>query len=247
MDINLLLEKKEKPLIIAHRGGSLLERENTISAYRKSIELKVDIVETDVRETSDGIIVSFHDANLERLAGKKGNIRDFTLEELKKIYPEIPTLEEVLNFCKGKLPVIIEVKEIGFEKKLIEIIEKKEAIRKVIILSFKEDVVRKIKLLNPSIEIGNLVRVKGFSIPWFFYGRHQANVLVKKTLELGAKVLVLNFGFYSQTLLKKCHKNNIALWLWTVNNTDKMKKFIEAGVDGIITDAPDKLIYALSR
>lgn len=246
MDVDILSGRQKKPLIIAHRGGSLLERENTIPAYRKSIELKVDIVETDVRETADGIIVSFHDSNLERLAGKKGNIKDFTFEELKKIDPKIPTLEEIISVCKGNVPLIIEVKEKGFEQKLVEIIEKEKVVSEVIVLSFKEDIVRKVKLLNPSIEIGNLVRVRKFYIPWFFYDRYQANVLVKRTLELGAKVLVLNFDFYSKVLLKKCHKNNIAVWLWAVNELNLMNKFIEAGVDGIITDAPDKLINVIS-
>lgn len=239
MDIITLLESHKKPLIIAHRGGSLIARENTISAYKKSIELSVDIVETDVRETSDGYIVSFHDTNLERLANTKGEIKDFTLEELKKIYPEMPTLEEVLNFCKGRVPVIIEVKEKGFEKKLVKIIEEEKILNEVIILSFKEDVIKKIKELNSEIHVGNLVRVNLLSV--------NIENFVEKTLELNAKVLCLNFNGFTKKLLEKCHENKVALWLWTVNTQELMKEFIEYGVDGIITDVPDKLIYVFSN
>lgn len=246
MFIKKLLEPHEKPLIISHRGGSLLVKENTISAYKKSIELKVDLVETDVRMTKDGFIVCFHDKTLDRIAGVKDELKNLTLKELKKINSDIPTLEELLDFCNSKVSVIIEVKEKGFEEKLIEIIERKNAIKEIIVISFEEEIVKRIKILKPAIEIGNLTKVDLPAIHKLS-AKHQADNLVEKTLKLGAKALVLNYSAFSEEILNRCHEYNITLWLWTVNDIDNMRKFVELKVDGIATDSPDKLIKILSE
>lgn len=246
MDIKKLLEPHEKPLIISHRGGSLIAKENTLSAYKKSIELKVDIVETDVRMTKDGFIVCFHDKTLDRIAEVKGELKNLTLKELKKINSDIPTLEELLDFCNSKVSVIIEVKEIGFEEKLIEIIERKNAIKEIIVISFEEEIVKRIKILKPAIETGNLMKVDLPAI-YKLSAKHQADNLVEKTLKLGAKVLVLNYSAFSEEILNRCHEHNITLWLWTVNDIDNMRKFVELKVDGIATDSPDKLIKIVSE
>ena len=100
--------------ITAHRGDSLKALENTLPAFEKAIESGSDWIELDVNETKDNVPVVFHDCNLKRIMGKDAKIRDLTLEEIKAVHPadsmgpafggiRIPSLEEALNTCKGKI------------------------------------------------------------------------------------------------------------------------------------------------
>ena len=98
----------------SHRGDSVKALENTLPAFEKAIESGADWIELDVKETRDNVPVVFHDSSLKRLMGQDGTIREMPLEEIKKLHPavsmgpgysniKIPTLEETLDTCKGRI------------------------------------------------------------------------------------------------------------------------------------------------
>ena len=131
----------QKVEITAHRGDSIKALENTIPAFEKAIESGADWIELDVKETRDNVPVVFHDSSLKRLMGQDGTIREMTLEEIKKLHPaasmgpgynnvKIPTLEETLDTCKGRIKLNIEIKEDGtessdFTERVIQLIRDK--------------------------------------------------------------------------------------------------------------------------
>ena len=116
-------------LKIGHRGARAYEPENTVSSYKKALELGVDAVELDVRRTKDGEIIVIHDAEVDRTTNGKGLVSQLTLKEIKQFNTEkdqkIPTLEEALDFLDKKVKVLIELKETGFEEKTLKTIRKK--------------------------------------------------------------------------------------------------------------------------
>ena len=130
--------------ITAHRGDSLKALENTLPAFEKAIESGSDWIELDVNETKDNVPVVFHDCNLKRIMGKDAKIRDLTLEEIKAVHPadsmgpafggiRIPSLEEALNTCKGKISLNIEIKEDGtqsgdFVDRVIQLVRDKKMV-----------------------------------------------------------------------------------------------------------------------
>ncbi len=122
--------------VVAHRGAHEGIPENTISAYRKAIELGCDFVEVDVRATKDGVLVSMHNATVDAYTqDATGTVRDFTLAELKaldigsRVGPEwreerVPTMEEVFTLCRGKIGVYLDVKEPAVIPALLELVRK---------------------------------------------------------------------------------------------------------------------------
>ena len=116
--------------ITAHRGGARKAPENTISALEYSIECGADFAEIDVQETKDGELILLHDDSLKRTAGVSKNVWEMNLAQIRKLDAgtsfhkrfrgeKIPTLEEVLKFCKGKLDLNIEIKYNGKDRKSV--------------------------------------------------------------------------------------------------------------------------------
>lgn len=152
--------KKEKPLILGHRGVPISHQENTLSGFRKAVELGIDGVELDVFLTADDKAVVFHDEDIERLTGEKGKITEMTWDEISKrriqskidmghnvvdygTQERIPLLEEVLDAFKDKLMINIEMKAYAPKwsrrhtgTEVARIIRKTKAENSVIITSF---------------------------------------------------------------------------------------------------------------
>ncbi len=116
-------------LKIGHRGARAYAPENTITSFRKAIELDVDAIEFDVRKTKDNKLVVIHDSDVKRTTNGKGLVSDLKLVEIKELSAEgnekIPTLEEALDFIDRKVKIFIELKEVGSEKQVLDAVHKK--------------------------------------------------------------------------------------------------------------------------
>ncbi len=228
--------------ITAHRGDSSKALENTLPAFEKAIESGSDWIELDVNETRDNVPVVFHDCNLKRLMGKDARIRDLTLEELKAVHPaasmgsafggiQIPTLEEVLNTCKGRIYLDIEVKEDAgqssdFTDRVIQLIRDKGMVDQCMITSFDYNVLVKAKAAEPSLKTGYITS-KDIGDP----GQYTAADQFMISIELVKKELV--------DQLHSLGKKAVA---WTVNDLYSLKQCEKAGIDNMITDKPGSLL-----
>ena len=262
---NFIVEKNEKPWVIAHRGGRGLFPENTMAAFDGAHELAVDALEMDVCLTKDNQLVTHHDLTIDRTSNGKGNLIDHTLQELQKlnfgyhfkdlndqfIYREnkvkIPTMDEVMAKYSEKYPLIIEIKnksENGFKaaQKLFDLIQKYKIESKVIVASFHGEVLEKFRAIsqNKIITATTLNETKKFvvskklAMPFLFKPDGGA------ALQIPMKAKGLNLSKASFT--KMAHKRDMIIHYWTINTKENMRKLIEYGVDGIMTDRPDLLI-----
>ena len=217
-------------LKVGHRGARAYEPENTLRSYKKAIELGVDAVELDVRKTKDGKLVVIHDADVSKTTNGRGLINELTLKEIKALETEkgerIPTLEEALDFIDKKVKILIELKEVGYEKKVLELLKKK-GLQNVIIVSFLEDALKKVRELNKKVETG------------LIYVKHKNPI--KAALELKANYLLPLYAFTHTANVQKAHENGLKVIVWTINDVEKAKEFIKKGVDGIASDRPDIL------
>jgi glycerophosphoryl diester phosphodiesterase len=216
--------------IVAHRGASAYEPENTIRAIRRAIEFGADMVEVDAHSTRDGHLVVIHDAEVDHTTNGKGKVRDSSLQAIRKLNAgkgeKVPTLHEVLRVAKDEIGVMIEVKAIGIEKPILELIRNEEMLEQVIITSFMSDVVGNIKKLEPRIRTGQIFSWK---IP----------NIVKKAIELKATIMVPAFELVNREMVQELHGISIPIYAWTVDDPYVAKRLIEIGVDGIITNKPD--------
>jgi glycerophosphoryl diester phosphodiesterase len=219
-------------LKVGHRGAKAYEPENTLSSFKRAIELGVDAVELDVRKTKDKEIVVIHNSNVNKTTDGSGAVSDFTLEEIKKFVTEkgeqIPTLEEVLDFVGKRVKVLVELKETGIEEKVLGLIRQKGLMENVIIVSFHEDALQKVRELNDDVATG------------LIYVRHKNPI--QSALELKAEYLLPLYRFTHSANVKKAHENGLKVIVWTINKKEEVAEYRKKGVDGIASDRPDILL-----
>ncbi|MGE5892623.1 MAG: glycerophosphodiester phosphodiesterase [bacterium] len=214
-------------LKIGHRGARAYETENTIESFRKAIELGVNAIECDVRRTKDGKPVICHDDDLKRVFGHDARVDESTLKGLKKLTGnKIPSLGEALRFIDGKVEkILIELKETGYEKKVVDVIKKEKLKDRVIIVSFHEEALAAIRSHNTEIETGII-----FSKP-----RNP----VAAALRLRAQYLLPLYKLVRTGDVEKAHEKDLKVIVWTINTSEEAKAYIVKGVDGIASDRPD--------
>jgi glycerophosphoryl diester phosphodiesterase len=219
-------------LRIGHRGARAYEPENTLRSFKKALEIGVDAVELDVRKTKDNQLVVIHDADVKKTTNGKGLVSELTLKEIKGFSTEkgekIPTLKETLDFLDKKAKILIELKEAGFEENVLSLVHEKGLQKNVVIVSFLEDALRKVRELDKDVETG------------LIYAKHK-NPL-KAALELKAQYLVAFYKFTHTTNIQKAHENGLKVIVWTVNAPEEVAEYMKKGVDGIASDKPDILI-----
>lgn len=231
--------------VTAHRGYSAVYPENTIPAFKGAIQVGADWAELDVQQTADGEVIVMHDSNLKRTTGLDKEVWQVTWDEIKdldngswfdKKYQtvRIPTLEEVLKVCRGKIHLNIEIKPSGHDKDLEEQVAKllkKYHIRDTcVVSSLKYDSLRKIKQADDSIET---VYITSVSYGNFTDLEYADGYSVESTL--------LSKGF-----VNKAQKAGKQIYVWTVNSEERLEKVVGMGIDNVITDDPvmaKELIY----
>jgi glycerophosphoryl diester phosphodiesterase len=218
-------------LRIGHRGARAYEPENTIRSFKKALEIGVDAIELDVRKTKDNKLVVIHDADIKRTTNGKGLVSELTLTEIKTFSMEkgekIPTLKEALDFLDKKVKILIELKETGVEKQVLTTVGERGLQKNVIIVSFIEEALQKVKELDKEVETG------------LIYARHK-NPL-KTALELKANYLLPLYRFTHTANVQKAHENGLKVIVWTINKPEEVAEYAKKGVDGIASDKPDIL------
>jgi glycerophosphoryl diester phosphodiesterase len=238
-------------MVIAHRGFSGAAPENTLAAFRKAIDVGSDMIELDIQLSKDGKIVVIHDETLERATNGQGRVVDRTLQELKKIDAgarfraefsgeRIPTLQEVLDLAKGRVPVNIEIKNpthgqypiTELADKALREVKKAGMIDGVIFSSFNPVSLEYIKKNEPRAWVAFL-----YHRPW--------NSVPEITGERRYQVLNLRNIHLTREKAGRIRKEGIKLNVYTVNKEEELEQFVKWGVDGIITNYPDRLIQIL--
>jgi len=235
--------------IIAHRGFSSIAPENTLIAFQKAIECKADYFELDVHKTKNDSIVVIHDSSVDRTSSNdvKGEIAEMNYSDLANLTvgyhmkfgdkyenEKIPTLREALQLAKGKIKVCIEIKVYGAEKEILKIVNDLGVKDDVIIFSFYYPVLAKIRQLDKNIPILFLIdKADKMTIDY-------AKIIESNAIGVGYGTTV------TEGYLNFAHKNGIEVWKWTVNEEDEMQQLIDLGLDGLITNFPDKALEKLS-
>jgi glycerophosphoryl diester phosphodiesterase len=216
-------------LKIGHRGARALEPENTLRSFERAVELGVDAVELDVRKTKDGEVVVVHDDNVDRTTNGSGLVSELSLEEIKGFTTEggetIPTLVEALDFLKGKVKVLIELKEVGYEKQILDLVKERGMVDDVIIISFSEEALAKVRELDKRVVTG------------LIYVRYKKPV--EAALGLRAEYMLPLYRFTHSADVKKAHEAGLKVIVWTINTTQEATTYKQKNVDGIATDNPN--------
>jgi glycerophosphoryl diester phosphodiesterase len=218
-------------LRIGHRGARAYEPENTLRSFKRALEIGVNAVELDVRKTKDNQLVVIHDADVKKTTDGKGLVSELTLKQIKEVSTEkgekIPTLKEALDFLDKKVKIIIELKEEGVAEEVLSLVRGKGLQKNVIIVSFIEEALLKVRELDNEVETG------------LIYAKHKNPV--KAALDLKASYLLPLYRFTHIANVQKAHENGLKVIVWTVNKPEEVAEYAKKGVDGIASDKPDIL------
>jgi len=218
-------------LKIGHRGARAYEPENTLRSFQKAIELGVNAVELDVRRTRDDQLVVIHNANVNKTTDGNGSVNELTLNEIKgfvtKKGEKVPTLEEAFQFLGKRVTILVELKETGIEEQVLNLVHKKGLTENIIIISFHEDTLRKVRELDSEIVTG------------LIYVRHKNPV--QTALDLNSKYLLPLYRFTHSANVRKAHDNGLKVIVWTINTAEEVAEYKKKGVDGIASDKPEIL------
>ncbi len=234
------------PMIIAHRGASGYATENTLAAVQKAIDLDVDAIEIDIWRTADDSLVVFHDKNTKRLAGDSLVIPQSTYAELRALNlpddQKIPTIREVLEMLPRNMKIVIELKNCWEPGKagdnfpeLGEILKETGTLKQAVLISFN---IEKLKDARPFLPETPLY--------WLTYRKEPSQDILQKALDAQVDGINVNYGLVSDELVSLARENDLAFYVWTVNEPEMAKKLArEYKVDGITTDFPDKMERAV--
>jgi glycerophosphoryl diester phosphodiesterase len=233
--------------VIAHRGAHNGIPENSLAAYQKAIDLGCDFVEIDARTTKDGKFVSVHNSTIdEYVAGKKGKVSDFTLAELRsmdigsRVGPQwkgtkIPTFEEILKLCKGKIGIYIDLKA-AYVPDLVKIIKK---------YGMETDIVWYI-VASDMKQIMQVVDNCPDCIPMPDAGAAKNIDAVAKKIDL--KILATDMGELNQNFVETAHSHHALVFTDEKAGTEaEWNQILEWHTDGIQTNHPAELIRYLEE
>jgi glycerophosphoryl diester phosphodiesterase len=217
-----------KVLILGHRGAAEIP-ENTIPSFEKALEHGAHGFELDVRQTADHQLVVVHGA----VVGSKA-VQSSQYDEVRDLGNgyEVPLLEEVLKKFANRAFLDIELKSPGFERAAVELIRSYADPEKTLISAFDTDTLAKVQDLYPELQLGYI-----YNRTQDEEARHNAPI----------EVVIPQFRLASRQLITEVHEEGLKVFAWTVNDESEIERLLELGVDGIITDYPEKVVAVLKR
>ena len=230
---------------IAHRGASGHFPENTRLAFEKAVEARVDMIELDCQLTLDGHVVVFHDERLKRTARVNGAVKDKTLAELKKLDvgqwrkkthkgERILTLEEVLEVVGQRVNLCLDIKQFsqtpqGIELKLLFTLSHYDFLDRAILSSFDYRCLNRVRELAPEAQVGVI------------FGSGMTEDPFAAAKQLAAACMLVQKELATREFLEKAWEDGRDVYVWTVNEIREMEKFASLGVQGLISDFPERL------
>jgi glycerophosphoryl diester phosphodiesterase len=214
--------------VIAHRGASGHAPENTLAAFKRAIALGATFIETDLQLSRDSHFVAIHDDAVNRTTNGQGKVHDLSLADLRRLDAGSWFGSE---FTGERIPT---GGSWGGEHALIGALRETQAIARTIVISFDASILEGLRKIEPTLMTGLL-----------FDG--QIDRPLEKAVEVGARQLAMRGDLVTPALLAEARKKDLQVVCWTVNQPAHMRLLIDAGVDGIMSDYPDRIVAALKK
>ncbi len=255
-----------RPWLVAHRGGATLAPENTLAAFDEGVRHGAVCLELDVRLTRDGVVVVSHDDDTTRVTSMPGTIEQRTLTEVERLdagcrysrdggrtFPfraralRIPTLREVLlAYPELRLNIDAKTRDAALAEALVAVIRGARAVGRVCVGSAHDDQGERLRAILPEAchflprhaAARHLLAARaGGLLEWICPGGWDVAAVPARA---GAITLI------DAGVVRRLHARGLAVFVWTIDDEDEMRSLIAMGVDGVMTDRPDRLARVLA-
>jgi glycerophosphoryl diester phosphodiesterase len=224
-----------------------------MAAFRTAVELGARFIETDLQLTRDARLVALHDATLDRTTNGRGPVFSHTFEEVRGLDAggwfrggpsrsfageRVPSIEEILGFAATHdIGLYLEIKTQGawgIESAVVAALRDSGEAERVVVLSFDPTMLEAVHRLASTVMTGFLCDQPGGDI-------------ADRAVRIGARQLAPRGDLVTPELAKKAHELGLQVVTWTINEQEQMRRLIAAGVDGIMSDYPDRLVHVLNE
>src|SRR4030095_556385 len=251
-----------KPLIIGHRGASATAPENTMAAFHQALNSGADGVEFDVRLTRDGVPIVIHDDNLKRTGSRPGPVADLSYTEIRQVdvgswfnrtqqasqtdfsAERIPSLDEVLELFESNHAILyLEMKSDPLQREQLarvccDHLKQSPVKHRVVIECFDLNGIAVVKAIDPSIKTAALFEPRLMTAPQLTSGRR----LVEQALTVGAEEIALHYRLASKSVVATARAAGLRVVVWTVNNTDWIRRATAMEISALITNDPVMMV-----
>lgn len=239
-----------RPLVVGHRGAMGYAPENTFASFEVALQMGADAIELDVHLSRDGEIVVVHDERLERTTNGSGLVRENTLADLRKLdagswfdprfgEQRIPSLDEALQWARGRTLLAIEIKNgpifyDGIEAKIVELLNRRAMRERVVVISFDHLALRRVQELDPALITGAL-----------YFGRPIDQPSLARAA--CARLLAPHWSFVEADAVRAAHAAGLRVMAWATSDPAELRRLIGAGVDAVATNHPDVMHKVLEQ
>ncbi len=237
------MSRPRRPLVIAHRGASGHRRENTLEAYELAVEQRADMIEIDLHRTRDAATVVIHDERPTGLAAPE--IGRATLAEVRALDlgdgARIPTFDEVLDAFGPRIALNVELKRgtggpyPGLAAEAARAVARRGLLAQTLFSSFDDAYLAALAQSEPAARRALLLDLRSAARP------------LERARSVGAEAINPWLGLATRELVDAAHAEGLAVYVFTVNREEDMRRLLGLGVDGIFTDYPDRLRALLPR
>ena len=247
-----------RPRLYGHRGAAGMAPENTLPSFERAVRDGAGYLELDVQATRDGVVVVIHDPTLERTTDGAGAVRDLTFQELRRFdagfrfehggaHPfrgrgvRVPALEELLDAFPS-MPHNIEIKqaEPAIESTVVALLERKGAAARTLLAAESDAIMRRIRTCTPA-----MASSASYGEAHDFFQRCFADDFVGYAPVARALQIPVRVGeveLVTETTVAAAHRHGLEMHVWTVNEEHEMERLLDLGVDGVMSDFPERLV-----
>ncbi|MGE0102327.1 MAG: glycerophosphodiester phosphodiesterase [Blastocatellales bacterium] len=234
-------------LIIAHRGASRAEPENTLRAFDLAIRQGAQMIELDLHLTADGHVVVIHDPELDHTTDLTGRVDQLTLDQVRRADAgkgeRIPTLDETLDLTLGRVRLYLEIKDPRAAEETLRMIRARNCRDACLLASFDLPLMRRLGREVNDIELGVIL------------GNETINPVVRwreafpwlALRDIRYDVLCMQVELCYGMLVRKMKASGRKVYVWTADEDKQFERMIGYEVDGIVTNVPDRLNNYLSK
>lgn len=234
-------------LVIAHRGASAVEPENTLRAFARSIEMGAQMIELDLHCTRDGQVVVIHDDDLSHTTNGRGRVSRLTFDEVRLTDAgkgeRVPTLQETLELTRGRVQLYLEIKAPAAAAETLRIVRAFGCQDEVMLASFDLELMKQLGEEVSDMEIGLILGTPSLNprVRW----REAFPWLALRQFKY--QTLCMQVKMCTSILARNIKRQGKKLYVWTANSEADYARMIKRNVDGIVTDTPDRLLAYLQR
>lgn len=258
-----LFRRAGRPLVVAHRGGAAIAPENTLEAFGVAARLGVDVIEFDVLALERGPLVVAHSDDLAEVTHgiASGRFGGWTLEELRELAPELPTLDEAIAWFAAEASHVGIHVDLKLRVRLDEVAAALEAhgvAGRAVVSSVHPDALHTVARASSRVRVGltypeDRLGVSGRPYMWPVVRAGLAGLRASVPARLpamlaraGAGALMLQHRLVSAAAVARAHSAGVPVLAWTVDDLADVERVIAAGVDGVITNDPRTLLATLA-